>query len=175
MDDDLKNVINDILINKEVRSFDSFIVSMIPELLNEIGFDQKHPHHHLDLWEHTLLALDNLDSDDLESNMALLLHDIGKPFSYLDDGDCRHFNNHAEVSSKIARTVLKRLNYDETFISNVCYLIKYHDTLIDPESVSSLDYKLLDIQYADAKAHHPDKVLKRIKSLDKIREKMYDK
>ena len=175
MDTDLKSVINDILVNKEVRDFGSFIVAMIPELANEIGFDQKHPHHHLDVWEHTLLALDNLDSDDLESNMALLLHDIGKPFSYQDDGDYRHFNNHANVSSKIARTVLQRLNYDEDFINNVCYLIKYHDTVIDPDNFGKLDYKLLDIQYADAKAHHPDKVLKRIKNLDRIKEEVYNK
>ena len=63
----------------------------------------------------------------------------------------------------------------EDFINNVCYLIKYHDTLLDPDNFSKLDYKLLDIQYADAKAHHPDKVLKRIKNLDKIKEEVYNK
>ena len=31
---------NGILINKEVRDFDLFILSMIPELINEVGFDQ---------------------------------------------------------------------------------------------------------------------------------------
>lgn len=172
MKDDLKSVISDILINKEVRDFESFIMAMIPELVNEIGFDQNHPHHHLDVWQHTLLALDNLETDDLETNMAMLLHDIGKPFCYQDD-EVRHFKGHDIVSAKMARNILTRLRFDENFISNVYYLIRYHDTTIDPNNINKLDLKLLDIQYADAKAHHPDKVMQRIKKLDDIKEKIY--
>ena len=33
--------------------------------------------------------------NDLDIRLALLLHDIGKPFSYQDDESGRHFKNHA--------------------------------------------------------------------------------
>lgn len=49
-----------------------------------IGFEHRHPHHHLDVRQHTLEAIRNLNSSDIELIMAGLLHDIGKPFSYQD-------------------------------------------------------------------------------------------
>ena len=49
MKDDVNEVINDILKEKEVRNFDSFIFAFMPELIACVGFDQKHPHHHLDV------------------------------------------------------------------------------------------------------------------------------
>ena len=54
MSGDPKEVINEILTEKEVRDFYSFIMTFIPELKACVGFDQNHPHHHLDVWEHTL-------------------------------------------------------------------------------------------------------------------------
>lgn len=34
-----------------------YLLVLVPEIQYMIGFDQKHPHHHLDVWNHTLLAL----------------------------------------------------------------------------------------------------------------------
>ncbi|UKI27689.1 MAG: hypothetical protein L6V91_03670 [Bacilli bacterium] len=57
------------------------ILSYIPEISFLIGFDQKDPDHNLDLWNHTLLALYYSD-DEFDVRLALLLHDIGKPYVY---------------------------------------------------------------------------------------------
>ena len=53
-----------------------------------IGFEHKHPHHHLDVWNHTLLAL-SYSPKDFDIRLVLLLHDIGKPHSYQDE-EIRH-------------------------------------------------------------------------------------
>ena len=75
-----------------------------------IGFDHKHPHHHLDVWGHTLLALSKAPKD-LEIRLVLLFHDIGKPHSY-QEGEVRHYKNHSLVSSEMTQEILKRIGYE---------------------------------------------------------------
>lgn len=147
------------------------LLALIPEIKNMIGFEHKHPHHHLDVWQHTLEVLKNLNSKDLELNMAALLHDVGKPFSYQDE-EVRHFHGHPEVSCKMTKQILTRLGYDKEFIKRVSYLVETHDTIIEPsnlDSSSEMIQKRLQLQYADAKAHHPDKIEKRLKFLDCVK------
>lgn len=151
------------------------LIALIPEIKNMIGFDHRHPHHHLDVWNHTLEVLKNLDTQDLELNMAALLHDVGKPFSYQDE-EVRHFHGHPEVSCKMAQQILTRLGYDEEFTKRVTYLVGTHDTIIEPSNLdnsSEMIQKRLQLQYADAKAHHPDKIEKRIKFLDSIKGQLH--
>lgn len=165
------NVSDNILENIE------YILMIIPEIKYMIGFKHNHPHHHLDVFEHTLLAIEN-SPPDFEVRMALLLHDIGKPFSYQDDGKIRHFRGHVEASTKISNLILRRLNFEEKFIGNVLYLISNHDTIIDISNIDvsfSLIQKRLEVQYADAKAHAPDKVEMRVVILDRIKENLNQK
>lgn len=162
--------LSQIIASGKIEENMDFIKQEIPEVENMIGFDHRHPHHHLDVWNHTLEVVKNINSQDLELKMAALLHDIGKPFSYQDE-EVRHFHGHHEVSNQMSERILKRLGYDETFIKNVCYLVKTHDTIINPNSLDN-SYKMvmkrLELQYADAKAHAPSKVEKRINFLDSI-------
>lgn len=153
-----------------------YLLTLIPEIKHMIGFEHKHPHHHLDVWQHTLEVLKNLSSKDLELNIAALLHDIGKPFSFQDE-EIRHFYGHPEESYKMAQQILTRLRYDEDFIKRVSYLVKTHDTIIKPNNLdNSLEmiHKRLQLQYADAKAHHPNKIEKRIKFLNDIEGQLHN-
>ena len=176
--EDVRKDINQIVLTNSVRDKQNIVVTYIPELKSMMGFEHKHPHHHLDVWNHTLVVLDNLsDSNMLDLKMAGLLHDIGKPFSYKEE-EVRHFHGHPEVSAKMCKEILERLGYDENFISNVYYLVRKHDTPIDIDNLDNNDEmirKLLKLQYADAKAHHPDKITKRIEFLDNIREQFEEK
>lgn len=172
--EDIKSKLNKILISGAVRENTDFITSTIPEITSMIGFEHKHPHHHLDVWQHTLMALENGKSSDLEINMALLLHDIGKPFSF-QDSEVRHFHGHPEVSAQMSKVILKRLGYDEPFIKDVVYLVRTHDTIIDPDNLDNsynMVQKRLLIQYADAQAHKPETVGKRVKFLDEINSRL---
>lgn len=162
--------LNEILLNGKLRENQEYVFEQIPELKPCVGFDHRHPHHHLDVWEHTLEVVGNIKSKDLETRMAALLHDIGKPFSYQDE-EVRHFHGHPEVSAKMTKGILKRMGYSETFIENVTYLVNMHDTIIDVDNLDNtyeMILKRLELQYADARAHAPSKVEKRIRFLDEI-------
>ena len=150
------------------------LLILIPELKFIIGFEHKHPHHHLDVFNHTLFAL-SLSESDFEIRLCLLLHDIGKPFSY-QEGENRHYFNHAKVSSIISKTILERLHYNDDLINEVCYLIKYHDTTKNKEEIIenyNLQEKRYKIQVCDAFAHNPYKLEKRIKYLNKTKKLFY--
>ena len=170
-----KTKLKDILLKddvlKSITDNLDYLVKIIPELKYMIGFEHKHPHHHLDVWNHTLLAL-SLSKKDFDIRLCLLLHDIGKPFSYQDDGDIRHYKNHSKVSSYISRLILSRLGYDINYINKICYLIEKHDSKIGVEQIKQ-DYNLClmlyEIQRCDALAHHPEKLEKRKEYLNKTK------
>lgn len=165
-----KEKLNELLINRTFLDNIDILLTEIPEINNMIGFEHKHPHHHLDVWKHTLLAMNYYQGNDLEILMALLLHDIGKPFSYQDE-EVRHFRGHPLVSRNISEEILHRLEYNSEFIDHVLYLITTHDTMINIDKLDNnptMILKRLEVQYCDAYAHHPDKVQKRITKLNEI-------
>lgn len=150
-----------------------YLLKIIPELKFMIGFDHKNPEHHLDVWEHTLLAL-SMSEKRFDIRLCLLLHDIGKPFSY-QDGKVRHFRNHPSVSSDMSIKILKRLGYDNTFCSYIGYLISRHDSPINDTLINSnkeLCITLYKIQKCDALAHNPDRLEKRKMYLNEIEKKL---
>ncbi len=154
---------------------DEDLLKIIPEIRNMINFEHRHPHHNLDVWQHTLAVIRNLNTDDFELNMAALLHDIGKPFSYQDD-EVRHFHGHPEKSYQMTISILTRLGFDKEFIDRVAYLVRSHDTVIDCNNLDSsyeLIKKRLKLQYADARAHNPNTVEKRVKFLDSIKKQLH--
>lgn len=56
-----KEILKEILIGNDVvgniRENMKHLTTIIPEICDMIGFEHNHPHHHLDVWEHTLYAL----------------------------------------------------------------------------------------------------------------------
>ena len=75
----------------------------------------------------------------------------------------------------MSEKILNRFGFDEEFKNNVIYLVKEHDIGIEPNNLdNSLEMvkKRLQLQYADAKAHKPDKVAKRIGLLNEVNEEL---
>ena len=151
------------------------IFQIIPELEDEDGFEQKNPWHVYDVWKHTLVALKNSEPD-LEIRLALLLHDIGKPHSYQDDENVRHFRKHPEKGAQIAKHILERLGYNEDEVRNICFLIENHAKNIEIQDVNmnniEIMKKLLLIQYYDASAYNPKYIKQVFEKLDTIKEDM---
>lgn len=146
------------------------LLKIIPELKLTINFKQKHPHHHLTVFNHTLLAM-SLSPENYTIRLVLLLHDIGKIYTFTEKDGVRHYPQHAEISSVIAHNILIRLGYDSEYIDIICQLIKLHDTKIKREDIENnynFYFILYQIQYCDALAHHPLKLIKRIEYLNEI-------
>lgn len=167
-------VIENILLNddilKSINDNIDILLALIPEIKFMIGFEHNHPHHHLDVWGHTLYAL-SLSLCDFDIRLTLLLHDIGKPFSY-QDGEVRHFKGHPKISAYISRLILNRLGFDFEYINKICYLVENHDIpIIESDVIDNynLQIKRFEVQRCDALAHHPDKLQKRKSYLDRTK------
>lgn len=148
------------------------IFSIIPELEAEDGFDQKNPWHVYDVWNHTVVSLKN-SIRNIEVRVALLLHDIGKPYCYQENGQIRHFKGHSQKSYEIAQKVLERLGYDNEEIRRICYLIKNHSTMINKLEINKnnvdINKKLLHIQYCDASAYNLKYTSQVFEKLDEVK------
>ena len=167
---ELERILTSENIEEEIRSNEDYIFSLIPELRSEVGFDQKHPHRSFDVWNHTIEALKHIEPD-FELRLIVLLHDIGKPFSYQDGTDgVRHFKGHPTKSKEISKPILERLNIEPK--DEILYIIENHDTPIDTNNINDrkIEIKRLKVQYADAYAHAPSTIQKRILRLNAIKE-----
>lgn len=145
---------------------------IIPEIKSMYGFDQKNKYHHLDVWEHTLLALTFSDPD-FEIRLCLLLHDIGKPLTaYDDDNDVRHFWGHPYASSYIANKVFQRLGIEEQLKEEMLEIIERHDDKMSPiyiQQNKDRALKLYEVQRCDSYAHDPRRIESREKYLQHIK------
>ena len=155
---------------ESIRSHMAELLDVIPEIGDMVGFEHKHPHHHLDVWEHTLEAL-RVSENDTTVRLVLLLHDIGKPHACIE-GDVRHFYGHAQKSALMGEAILSRLGYDEEEIRVLCDMILRHDTALKREDVlndPAVSKKLLEVQRCDTMAHNPEKISKRRDYLETVK------
>lgn len=139
---------------------------IFPELHACVGFNQRNPHHHKDIFEHTMLVLDNTPNN-LIIRIAALFHDIGKPKCFsIDAKGIGHFYMHAIEGAKISQEILKKLKFDNNTIKIIYTLIKEHlvnrnnlklpaiKKFINRVGVDNLNY-LFELQIADIKGHNP--------------------
>ena len=68
--DKLEKILMEDDVVSSIRNNFEELVSLIPEVKDMIGFEHKHPQHHLDVFEHTLLAL-SMAVKDFENNSGL--------------------------------------------------------------------------------------------------------
>ena len=101
---------------------------ILPGYSKLYGHDQKTPWHIYDIFRHSDVALNHTIGYPLESKLAIVLHDIGKPEmeTFGEDG-IAHYKRHALISEQKARAYLMDLRYDHKSIERVCTLILYHD------------------------------------------------
>ena len=105
------------------------IFELVPEMQVCYKFEQNNKYHRHDVYEHLLHVVDGCDTDKFEIKLAALLHDIGKPASYITDKQGNgHFYGHADVSYEMSKEILSkdfRVTVHER--DKVLLLIREHD------------------------------------------------
>jgi poly(A) polymerase len=97
-----------------------------PEFQDMVGVEQGN-YHHLDVWDHTLLVLDNLEAPNLSLSLAALLHDVGKPATrFIDEDGHTRFFGHEALGAQIAYRMLHRLKFSGEQVDEVVLLVKNH-------------------------------------------------
>jgi putative nucleotidyltransferase with HDIG domain len=101
---------------------------VLPEISAMKGIEQPAQFHpEGDVFEHTLLLLDNLPHP-CPPTLAwgALLHDVGKPATFRLAPDRIRFDNHVDVGVKIAEEICERLRFSKDNTEQVLALVDNH-------------------------------------------------
>jgi poly(A) polymerase len=126
---------------------------IVPEFMETVEVEQEAEFHHKDVFEHTLIVVENVEPDPI-LRKAAFFHDIGKPRTLVyehrctycgaksirkapEEGECEvcggrtipkkiHFYGHENVGAAIARRAMKRLAYPKDDIDAVAHLVAHH-------------------------------------------------
>lgn len=143
--------------------YSDVISVIIPEMRPCIGFEQHNRYHQYTVYDHIAHAVANYTGGDSVVNVALLLHDIGKPECYTEDERGGHFYGHGTPSARIAEEVVRRLRFSREEQEEIVELVREHDSVIEPQPKVVRRWlnrigedrfrQLLDIRLADILAH----------------------
>src|ERR687894_137175 len=126
---------------------------IVPEFMETVAVEQDSEFHHKDVFEHTLIVVQNVEPDPI-LRKAAFFHDIGKPRTFVyehrctycgakslqktaDEGECErcggrtmakkiHFYGHENVGAGIARRAMRRLAYPNDAVDAVAHLVANH-------------------------------------------------
>lgn len=99
----------------------------LPEFDVMMETPQNNPHHCFGVGEHTVKAMMQAPADKA-LRLAMLLHDVAKPLLKTTGSDGKdHFYGHPAKGSEMARTILRRLKFDNDTTNLVCRLVRWHD------------------------------------------------
>lgn len=99
----------------------------LPEFDVMMQTPQQNPHHCYSVGEHTIISLQEVPADKV-LRLTMLLHDVAKPVCRTtDEKGNDHFYGHQDKGSEMARTILRRLKFDNDTTDRVCRLVRWHD------------------------------------------------
>ena len=99
----------------------------LPEFDEMMECEQNSKHHMYNVGEHTIHAMENIESDRI-LRLAMLLHDMGKPSTKSKDEEGHHhFYNHQIIGAQMANKTLRDLKMDNDTRKQVVRLVRYHD------------------------------------------------
>ena len=106
---------------------------LLPEMLLTIGCKQPPEFHpEGDVWTHTVMMLNELESPTPALALAVLLHDIGKPQTRTVDETGRiRFMGHAQVGAAFADTWMRNLRFSNALRQQVVGLVDRHMNLMN--------------------------------------------
>lgn len=108
---------------------------LLPELLPEVarmkGVEQPPEYHpEGDVWTHTLMMIEGLPAGCPRTlAWGVLLHDVGKPSTFTPPsgpGDRIRFNEHAEIGTRMAEEICRRLRFSNDDTAQIAALVANH-------------------------------------------------
>jgi poly(A) polymerase len=115
----------------ELLDSTNLLEQVLPEVKAMQGVEQPPEFHpEGDVWTHTLIMLDGLKSPTPTLALGVLLHDVGKPRTFVVRERIR-FDNHVEVGAKMAEAICKQLRLSCRDTERVVELVRYHLRFID--------------------------------------------
>jgi len=104
----------------------SLLQQVLPEVKAMQGVEQPPQFHpEGDVWTHTLMMLDGLKSPTPTLALGVLLHDVGKPRTFVVRERIR-FDNHVEVGARMAEEICKRFRLSGQDTERVVELVRHH-------------------------------------------------
>ena len=159
---------------------------VLPEISALAGVEQVGPHHHKDVFEHTLLVVDQvaLLTDDPMMRLVALLHDVAKPRTKRFEPDAGWtFHGHEDLGARIVRSMGRRMKLSEEAGSRLSKLVALHMRPINltREEVTDSAVRrlivdagddlddLLTLCRADITSAKPNKVKRYLAQFDQLR------
>jgi len=101
---------------------------ILPELPTMQGVEQPPDFHpEGDVWIHTLLVLEHLPArPSFELALGALLHDVGKPATFVRAADRIRFDGHVELGARMAEEICGRLRMSRASTERVVALVADH-------------------------------------------------
>lgn len=99
---------------------------ILPELVAGKGVSQKGTHHLDDVFTHCIKCLENCQNKNWLVRFATLVHDIGKPVTYVERNGKATFYNHETVGAHIAKTIADRLHFSREDREKLYMLVRWH-------------------------------------------------
>lgn len=102
---------------------------IIPEIMgmwDQCG--EQSPKHHAEgnVWEHTLLVIQNTLPLNIETRWSALLHDIGKPGTQKVEGEKISNHGHEFLGAKMTTNILRRLKFPNDQIKKISSIVEHH-------------------------------------------------
>ena len=152
---------------------------VLPEFDELMKTPQNNPHHCYNVGEHTIAAMQHIPAEPV-LRWTMLLHDIAKPVCHTTDANgIDHFKGHAQAGEKMAKSILRRLKFDNETIRQVATLILWHDCRMAPEKTvirrilnkigPELFEKLMMVQEADTLAKSMYQREEKLKRIEQVR------
>ena len=157
------------------------LVEVLPEVSALKGVQQPPQYHSEgDVWIHALLLLEGLEKGCSKSlAWGVLLHDIGKPPTFRIAPDRIRFDQHAEVGTRMAEQICRRLRFPNDVTEQISALVANHMRFADVKKMKQSTLKRfmrlprfqehLELHRLDCSASHRDLSLYRF-----VREKLED-
>ena len=154
---------------------------ILPEYDAIVGVRQNTPNHIYTVDVHTLKAVKNVEPLPY-LRLTMLFHDFGKPKvkKTVDGRDI--FYRHPEVSAQLAKSILKRLKFDNHTTDRVVRLVKWHGLKYDAVPIhvrralnrvgADIFEDFIKVQRADVLAKSPSVIARKLELLDE-KEQLY--